>query len=250
MLRAVLDKNLKRWEHCLPHVEFAYNHATHSSTKMSSFQIVYGYIPRAPIDLFSLDVEDALHIDVVAHIEQMINLHEQTHKNITIANGKFQVVGTKGRKLVTLEPGDMVWLHLRQDRFPTLLHSKLMPRAAGPFKVLAKINYNAYVLDLPAEFGISTSFNVADLKSYAGEDEELSSRTTSVQEGEDDDDTTSTSTQPATQAPPQEAQASPPDVPLRQAPPVGPVTRARVKELNFIMLLKNEGPGCIEDSLT
>jgi hypothetical protein len=34
MLRVVLDQNLRRWEDCLPHVEFAYNHATHSSTKM------------------------------------------------------------------------------------------------------------------------------------------------------------------------------------------------------------------------
>ncbi|WVZ97743.1 hypothetical protein U9M48_043257 [Paspalum notatum var. saurae] len=89
----------------------------------------------------------------------------------------------KGRKHVTFEPGDMVWLHLRKDRFPTLRRSKLMPRAAGPFKVLTKINDNAYILDLPAEFGVSTSFNVADLKPYVGEDEELPSRTTSVSEG-------------------------------------------------------------------
>jgi hypothetical protein len=168
MLRAVLDKNLKRWEDCLPHVEFAYNHATHSSTKMSPFQIVYCYIPRAPIDLFSLDAEDAPHIDAVSHVEQMINLHEKTQQNIAVVNAKYQVAGSKGRKLVTFEPGDMVWLHLRKDRFPTLRHSKLMPRAAGPFKVLTKINDNAYILDLPAEFGISTSFNVADLKLYAG----------------------------------------------------------------------------------
>jgi hypothetical protein len=78
MLRAVLDKNLKRWEACLPHVEFAYNHATHSSTKMCPFQVVYGYIPQAPIDLFALDAEDAPHIDAAAHVDQMISLHEQT----------------------------------------------------------------------------------------------------------------------------------------------------------------------------
>jgi hypothetical protein len=77
----------------------------------------------------------------------------------------------------------MVWLHLRKNRFPSLRRSKLMPRAAGPFKVLTKINDNAYVLDLPAELGVSTSFNVADLKPYVGEDEELPSRTTSVLEG-------------------------------------------------------------------
>jgi hypothetical protein len=76
-----------------------------------------------------------------------------------------------------------------------------MPRAAGPFKILTKLNDNAYVLDLPAEFGVSTSFNVADLKLYAGEDEELPSRTTSVQEGEDDEDI-STNTGTSTTAAP------------------------------------------------
>jgi hypothetical protein len=97
--------------------------------------------------------------------------------NIAHTNAKNRVVGSKGRKLVTFEPGDLVWLHLRKDRFPTLHRSKLMPRVAGPFKVLQKINDNAYVLDLPTEYGVSSSFNVADLKPCAGEDEELPSRT-------------------------------------------------------------------------
>jgi hypothetical protein len=124
----------------------------------------------------------------------------------------------------------MVWLHLRKDRFPTLCRSKLMPRAAGPFKVLTKINDNAYILDLPAEFGVSTSFKVADLKPYM-EDEELPSRTTSLQEREDDEDITMSTTTPA--APPHQA-------PLPSI--VGPITRARARDLNFVMLLKNEGP--------
>jgi hypothetical protein len=67
MLRLVLDQNLRCWEDFSPHVGFAYNHATHSSAKMCPFQIVYGYIPRAPIDLFSFDTKDAQHLDVVAH---------------------------------------------------------------------------------------------------------------------------------------------------------------------------------------
>jgi hypothetical protein len=169
----------------------------------------------------------------------MVNLHEQTHQNIAAANAKYQVAGSKGKKHVTFESCDMVWLHLRKDRFPTLRRSKLMPRAAGPFKVLSKINDNACILDLPVEFGVSTSFNVVDLKPYLGEDEELPSRTTSVQEGEDDEDTTSTST-PA--APPTSAPAAP-----SSAPPFGPITRSRAREFNFVMMLKNEGPkteGC------
>ena len=69
----------------------------------------------------------------------------------------------------------MVWVHLRKDRFPQLRSSKLRPRGAGPYKVLAKINDNAYSIDIPiAELGdVSNSFNVADLSDlspYDGED--------------------------------------------------------------------------------
>jgi hypothetical protein len=85
-------------------------------------------------------------------------------------------------------PGDLVWLHLRKERFSDLRKSKLMPRANGPFKVLEKINENVYMLDLPADFGLSPTFNIADLKPYLGEEDELQLRTTQMQEGEDDAD--------------------------------------------------------------
>ena len=71
----------------------------------------------------------------------------------------------KKRKEVLFQPGDMVWVHFRKDRFPQQRKSKLQPRGAGPYKVLAKINDNAYKM-----FGVSNSFNVADLTPYDGED--------------------------------------------------------------------------------
>jgi hypothetical protein len=58
-----------------------------------------------------------------------------------------------------------------------------MPRADGPFKILAKIIDNAYKLELPPEFGVSPTFNISDLRPYLGEDDELESRTTPIQEG-------------------------------------------------------------------
>jgi hypothetical protein len=63
-----------------------------------------------------------------------------------------------------------------------------MSCAASPFKILAKINDNAYKLELPLEFGVSPSFNISDLRPYLGEEDEMPSRTTSMQEGEDDED--------------------------------------------------------------
>ena len=53
--------------------------------------------------------------------------------------------------------------HFRKDRFPNLRKSKLLPREGGPYQILAKINNNAYVLDLPQSFEGSHTFNVADL---------------------------------------------------------------------------------------
>ena len=61
----------------------------------------------------------------------------------------------------------------------------MQPRADGPFKVFRKINDNTYKIDLPNTYGVSTSFNVADLSPFYGLDE---SRTTPFQEGEDDED--------------------------------------------------------------
>jgi hypothetical protein len=52
MLWAVLKTNLKLCEECLPQIEFSYNRSVHSTTKVSPFQVVYGFNPRAPIDLF------------------------------------------------------------------------------------------------------------------------------------------------------------------------------------------------------
>jgi hypothetical protein len=110
----------------------------------------------------------------------------------------------------------LVWLHLRKDRFPELRKSKLMPRVAGPYKIIEKINNNAYKLKLPPEFGVSPTFNIADLKPYLREEDELESMTTPIQEGEDDEDITSS-----------EVPADPSTVMQ------GPMTRARKRQLNL-----------------
>jgi hypothetical protein len=204
------------WEDYLPHIEFAYNRSLHSTTKMCPFKIVYGLIPRAPIDLMPLPTSEKLNFDAKQRAELMLKLHETTKENIECMNAKYKSVGDKGRRKMIFEPGDLVWLHLRKDRFPELRKSKLMPRVAGPFKVLQRINENAYKLDLPADFGVSPTFNIVDLKPYLGEGDELESRTTQMQEREDDEDINTIYTSTTTPS-----QTS-----------LGPITRARGRQLN------------------
>jgi hypothetical protein len=54
ILRAILKSNIKLWEECVPHIEFAYNRSVHSTAKVSLFEEVYDFNPRAPIDLLCL----------------------------------------------------------------------------------------------------------------------------------------------------------------------------------------------------
>jgi hypothetical protein len=73
-----------------------------------------------------------------------------------------------------------VWVHLRKDRFPDLRKSKLMPHFVGSYKFLAKINDNAYTIELPPDFGVSPTFNILDLKPYMGVEDGIESRTTPI----------------------------------------------------------------------
>jgi hypothetical protein len=171
------------WEECLPHVEFDYNRSLHSTTKMCPFEIVYSFLPHAPIDLMHLSSSKKLNFDATQRAELMLKLHEITKENIERMNAKYKISGDKDRKQLDFEPSDLVWLLLRKERLPDLRKSKLMPRADGLFKVLKKINENTYNLDLPSDFGVSPIFNIIYLKPYLGEEDELESRTTQKQEG-------------------------------------------------------------------
>ncbi|XP_074570594.1 uncharacterized protein LOC141827268 [Curcuma longa] len=98
----------------------------------------------------------------------------------------FEVVyGINPISPLDLSPRDLVWIHLRKERFPNRKFAKLQPRADGPFKIVQKINDNAYKLKLPGDYGVSATFNVSDLSPYE-DDEPIDSRASPVQPGEDD----------------------------------------------------------------
>ncbi|GJX07267.1 RNA-directed DNA polymerase [Tanacetum coccineum] len=52
------------------------------------------------------------------------------------------------------------------------LHRMLKPRGDGPFRVLKKINDNAYKIELPSYYNVSATFNVADFSPYKGDSDD------------------------------------------------------------------------------
>ena len=210
LLRAIIKKNIKTWEECLPHVEFAYNRTIHSATKFSPFEIVYGFNPLTPLDLSPLPVTERVNLDGKRKADFVKQIHEKARLNIERRTEQYVKQANKGRHKVIFEPGDWVWVHMRKERFPAQRRSKLLPRGDGPFQVLERINDNAYKLELPGEYNVSTTFNVADLSPFdVGED----LRTNHFQEEGNDEDMVST----------RAWNADPVQV------PIGPVTRARAK---------------------
>ena len=112
--------------------------------------------------------------------------------------------------------GDLVWLHLRKDRFPHERKSKLRPRADGPFKVLERYKNNAYKIDIPRDkYSVSDIFNVKYLSPYHG-DEDFDPRS-DLSQGRGDD----------TEHP----NVIPMDLPTSPMTPLGPMTRARAKAI-------------------
>ena len=111
---------------------------------------------------------------------------------------------------------DLVWLHLRKERFPNERKSKLLPRADGPFKVLARYNNNTYKIDLPHDkYNMSDIFHVKDLSPYHG-DEEFDPRS-DLSQGRGDDA--------------EHPKIIPMDLPTSPMTPLGPMTRARTRAI-------------------
>lgn len=72
-----------------------------------------------------------------------------------------------------LEPDDWVWVNSHKERFPYQRKAKLMPRGDVTSKVLERLKYNAYKVNLPSKYQIHNIFNVCDLSPFLTfEDEE------------------------------------------------------------------------------
>ncbi|KAG9454329.1 hypothetical protein H6P81_007233 [Aristolochia fimbriata] len=167
MLRAIVGKNLKTWEDCLPFIEFANNRAIHSSTGFSTFEIVYGFNPLTVLDLMPLPLSEITCLDGKKKAEMVRKIHEKARQKIEKKNRMYTQKANKGRKQVIFQPGDWVWVHMRKKRFPQQRKSKLDARGDGPFQVLERINNNAYKIDLPGEYNVYATFNVSDLSPFA-----------------------------------------------------------------------------------
>jgi len=83
MLRAILKGNHKSWDEYLPHIEFSYNRVVYRTTKISPFEVVYGFNPLTPMDLLTLPTSfDFIHKEGVAKSNFVKKMHERIKRQI------------------------------------------------------------------------------------------------------------------------------------------------------------------------
>ena len=63
LMRSMIKTNLCVWEECLLHVEFAYNRAVHSATRLCPFEVVYGFKPITPLNLLPLPIQEGVNME-------------------------------------------------------------------------------------------------------------------------------------------------------------------------------------------
>ncbi|GJW31958.1 putative nucleotidyltransferase, ribonuclease H [Tanacetum coccineum] len=170
LIRCICGDQPKQWDYALPQAEFAFNSATHSSIGRSPFSVVYQKSPRHVVDLVKLPKVHEYSSAAARLANDSQAIQEEVRQRLEETNQKFKEAADKHRRVNVFEVGEMVMVFLRRERFPVGKYNKLQPKKYGPYKITYKINDNAYVVDLPKDMSISSTFNVADLSRYHASD--------------------------------------------------------------------------------
>ena len=87
-------------------------------------------------------------------------------ESIFMSNACYKIRVDSHCRYLEFNVGDYVMIRIRPKWFPSKTVRKLQARSVGPFIVLKRVGQNAYVIDLPYDYGISLTFNIKDLVAY------------------------------------------------------------------------------------
>ena len=164
-LRLFVNYRQNDWVDWLPAAEFAINNRVHASTRLTPFFADTGRHPRTGVepqlasqvqevnDLVTTmkEVDAECEAALVQAAEDMARFYDAHH-------------GPTPEYAV----GDLVWLSSKNVK-TTRPMAKLSDKWLGPFPVLAKVNANAYRLQLPSDWKIWNVFHVVLLHKHHGD---------------------------------------------------------------------------------
>ncbi|GJX97551.1 putative reverse transcriptase domain-containing protein [Tanacetum coccineum] len=164
MLRACVIDFGNGWVKHLPLVEFYYNNSYHASIKAAPFEALYGRKCRLPVCLVKVGEVQLTGREIVQETTEKVI---QIKQRMQAARDRQKSYANLKRKPIKFQVGDIVMLKVSPWKGVVRFgkRGKLNPRYVGPFKVLEKIGFVAYKLELPQELSrVHNTFHVSNLK--------------------------------------------------------------------------------------
>ncbi|KAI9153591.1 hypothetical protein LWI28_013554 [Acer negundo] len=165
----------KRWKKYISWAEYWYNTSHHASINMSPFEVMYG---RPPPMLITYEKGTARNEEVERELIARDEVVAKVKKELEKAHGRMKKYYDQGRRDVSFELGDFMYLKLqpyRQKSLKKKFNVKLSQRYYRPFKVLERIGEVAYKLELPSTSRLHLVFHVTMLKKRVGNSSLISS---------------------------------------------------------------------------
>jgi hypothetical protein len=166
MLKGNCNHMQTDWDTLLPDIEMFYNSAEHASTGMSPFTADLGRILNFPTPLPQhpsavLSVDD--HISKLHDSAALVTNHLQKNQD------KMKRNYDKTHRNLSIPVGGLVLI--KRECLPTYAPMVNSPPAfqlewIGPFKILAKDDFDNYDLELPALYKVHRRFHVSKLRMY------------------------------------------------------------------------------------
>ena len=164
-LRAFCNAHQDDWDDYLDMLELGFNCTVQTSTQRSPYELLYGVVPRLPIDVALTPVtsNNPAAVDRAARMSKALQFARQQLQD---AQQRQKDNADRHRRDDEFAVGDQVLLSVDGLR----LHghdNKLCSKYIGPFTITAVVNRNVYTLQLPPQLkALHPTFNIDKLKRY------------------------------------------------------------------------------------
>ena len=109
-LRCFAGKQPRKWVEWIPWSEFSYNTSNHSSTKITSFEAVYGIPPPSLLTY----VPGTARVQAVdGYLQDRDTILRELQHNLRLAQERMRCQANQHRREVSFEVGDYVYLKLQ-----------------------------------------------------------------------------------------------------------------------------------------
>lgn len=167
LIRSFAANDPQNWVELLPMLEFAYNSSFHATIKTTPFMADIGRNPQMPPlqPSFHLENESTLAKDLSVKLRA---IQLRTAQFLTDGQHNQERWANKTREDITYEVGD--WILLHRDAYSpptsTLLYRKVQPVYHGPFRLVQKINDQAFEVDIPLMSKAHRTINIQWFKRF------------------------------------------------------------------------------------